>query len=194
VAGEVYQRKHQEQLPDELLLREFGAELRQKIIFYFESRRLSDAEDLTHEVFVRISKRLKQGVAVNDLSAYAFGVARLVYKEALRKSKEPKLVSFSSLSREQTSEVNLVQAEILNPETHLEREELSQLLELCLDELSPWEQELLVRYCSVASKKVLASEMGISASNLRIMVHRIRVRLKKSLQRKLKRRDLDWRA
>src|SRR5205085_8725581 len=112
------------------------AGLRDKLVAYFENRQMgAAADDLTHEVFLRLRRKLVEDVLVFDLTAYAFGIAHLVLKEERRK--KSRLIPFSHLSLEEVAEVSLAQDERFNPAPRFEQEEAGRLIEECLQELPP---------------------------------------------------------
>lgn len=195
-AGEVYQAKHQYQSRPEQLAEYFDAGLMERLIFFFRRRGIRNtAEDLAHEVYLRVLKKLDQGTDIEHLEAFAYAVARNVAAEELRN--QSRLEAFSYLSHEETVKVNRMQDERSNPAPALEqkeeKEELRRLMEACIQELPPEDIKLLVRYVSFSStdmREELAAELGLSVNALRVKVHRIRERLQQSLRRKLKRAKL----
>ena len=153
------------------------------------------ADDLAHEVYLRVWKKLAQGTDIQNLGAYALTVAIFVAAEEFRN--RSRSVPFSYLSPEEMAKVNRMQDERLNPTLPLEQkevqEELRRLFEASFQELPPEDKALLVKYSSLPLKDArdaLAAELGVSVSNLRVRVYRIRKRLKQSLIRKLKRAKL----
>lgn len=195
-AGGVYQAKHQYQSLPEQLAEYFDAGLRESLKFFFRRRGIrGTAEDLVHEVYLRVLKKLDQGTDIQNLAAYAFTVAHYVAAEERRN--QLRFEAFSYLSHEETVKVNRMQDERLNPAPALEQKEeekeLRRLREACIQELPPEDRKLLLRYVSFSSndtREELAAELGLSVNALRVKVHRIRERLQRSLKRKLKRAKL----
>lgn len=165
-----------------------GELLWHKLILYFERRRIRDAEELAQEVLIRVSEKLDRGVEIADLTGYAFGVARLVLYEELRKKKNgPQLIFFSDLSKEESRDVHLSAQSTPDPIAQLEQVESYQWLEDCLRALSPEDRELLLNYTKCASKSErdkLAADHGLSGSAMRVKVHRIRAHLRQLIRRK----------
>src|SRR2546429_4063786 len=62
--------------------------LRTRLIRFFEWRSISLADDRADEVLNRVARRIDEGQQVNNVAAYAYRVAYLVFLEAL---KEPEL-------------------------------------------------------------------------------------------------------
>lgn len=58
---------------------------RRKLIRLFGWWGSDDADELADEAFDRVAKRLAAGEAVRDVSGYLMGVARLVFKEHVRR-------------------------------------------------------------------------------------------------------------
>src|SRR5437868_5161996 len=64
--------------------------IRRKLIEFFEARGSNSPADNADETINRVARRLDEGERVQDLSAYFYGVARLLLKETLRGlGKEP---------------------------------------------------------------------------------------------------------
>jgi RNA polymerase sigma factor (sigma-70 family) len=192
----VYQDKYQNLSLPEQLAEHFNAGLRDRLISYFTRRRMGDtADDLAHEVYLRVWQKLAQGTDIQNVGAYALAVASFVAAEEFRN--RSRSVPFSYLSPEEMAKVNRMQDERLNPALPLERkeeqEELRRVFEASFQELPPEDEELLVKYYSRSlkdSRDVLAAELGVSVNNLRVRIYRIRKRLQQSLMRKLKRAKL----
>jgi DNA-directed RNA polymerase specialized sigma24 family protein len=58
--------------------------LRDKLIMYFEGRRISPSEDLADEVLHRVAKKIGEGEVIRNINQFAFGVARFVRLETFR--------------------------------------------------------------------------------------------------------------
>src|SRR5438309_6302132 len=64
--------------------------VRRKLIEFFEARGSHSPADHADETINRVARRLDEGESIQDLSAYFYGVARLLFKETLRRhDKEP---------------------------------------------------------------------------------------------------------
>ena len=59
--------------------------LREKLVMYFEGRRISPAEDHADEVFHRVAKKIGDGEVIQDINRYVFGIARFVMLETFQK-------------------------------------------------------------------------------------------------------------
>ncbi|HYV04049.1 MAG TPA: sigma-70 family RNA polymerase sigma factor [Blastocatellia bacterium] len=147
--------------------------IRRKLIMFYSSRRCFFAEDLADETFNRVARRLSQIKEhyIGNPQNYFFGVARKIYLEYLRSSSVQKSLSFLELPS--------------LPSANHEAEELFAHLDECLDQLPPKDRELILTYYQrngrdkIDNRKMLADELGISISALRIRVHRIVSHLRK---------------
>src|SRR5690349_7311812 len=75
--------------------------IRRRLIFYFECRKRQEAEDLADETITRVIKRYNEGVHIDDVMRYAYGVARIVFLETLVETRradvmQQELLRFSS--------------------------------------------------------------------------------------------------
>src|SRR5256885_16893639 len=65
--------------------------LRIKLIKYFDWRRIALSEDRADEVFNRVARRIDEGKKIDNVAAYAFRVAYLVYLEAFKEPQHEEL-------------------------------------------------------------------------------------------------------
>jgi len=186
--------KQQEQSSPRSQLEGFHA-LRQKLIYYFEARRLNDAADLADEVIMRAVEKLEGGLEVSDITRYSYGIAKYVLHEYLRKQKQT--VSFSGLSDKEMDAVTSVRDERPNPGTRLEEEELRRIRESSIHEalleLRDDERKLLLDYychgkqgsARVAARKAMAARLGITDHVLTLKIFHLRRRVKESVEEKI---------
>jgi RNA polymerase sigma factor (sigma-70 family) len=108
---------------------------------------------------------------IEDIYAYALGIARNVARESLR-SQQKESGSFESLAS-LTSD---------SPKD-LKSERRFECFETCLASLPSDKQELILSYyqgdqrTKIASRRRMADQLGIPINRLRIQAHRIRERL-----------------
>jgi DNA-directed RNA polymerase specialized sigma24 family protein len=121
------------------------------------------AEDLADATLDRLARKLEEGavIAAGSLGAYARGVARMIFYEAGRDARVPP-----------------------PPEPDPKPEDAERALtclDRCLEALPPDERRLVLRYYEDGHKaelrRRLAAEAELSATALRIRVHRLRERL-----------------
>lgn len=202
VASVAYQTDHQDESQLEQLLRLFDGGLRHTLVNYFRAHRMSDAEDLAHEVFLRMFRKMDrydvdgEDLEIRDLPAYALAVARYVRHEELRRITKSRILHFSDLSPVEMGQVNLARDDESNPAPSLEQEERHRLMEACLQELSPSDRDLLINYYGARENRKamreLVTESGSDPGALRVRVYRIRKRLEKMLRGRLKRASRGW--
>lgn len=139
------------------------------LVRIFISKGFSDAEDLADQVISRVAYRLPEirSNYVGEPMKYFRGVARNVMHEAWRRKEIATDVFPVPLAR-----------------TTSASDEYYCLLE-CLKGLSPEKRELVLDFYvydkrdKIVHHKRLAQELGITESNLRVRVHRIRSGLEK---------------
>jgi RNA polymerase sigma factor (sigma-70 family) len=168
--------------------------IRQRLIIFFQRRRVAPAEDqLADETITRVARKIDKGedILVSNPSVYFLGVADNVIKEYWRKGDQqttslddlPPAVQPSRDPRESEHEHELLEQE----------ERRNECMEQCLERLSSGTRDLIVGYGEVErderkeARKKLAEELGISAGALRSRVTRIRAHLRVCVNRCLKR-------
>ena len=143
--------------------------LRNRLIRYFESRSVALAENRVDEVLNRVARRIDEGQQVDNVTAYAYRVAYLVFLEAL---KEPEHTEIDLDKAPQTDDEP--------PFADNERELRQRCFDHCLEHLSSDKRNLLLDYyeeerrAKIERRKTLADQLRISLDALRIRVHRIR--------------------
>jgi DNA-directed RNA polymerase specialized sigma24 family protein len=153
------------------------------MIKYFHWEQCDHAEDLADECLDRVARRLDEGVAIQNLNAYVSGVARILVKEchARRQREQGMLEEFRNRT---------VQAEAPG-----DLEQAVQDLEDCLEQFSPPQRRLLVRYYEgdhgerILNRKNLAEELGMLPNALRNRAMRFRILLENCMSARLARRD-----
>lgn len=150
--------------------------LRQKLTAFFDWRGLPDAETAVDETFDRLARRLLEGEPIEHVTGYAYGVARIVLKESLRRAKQR---SHRMASREHEA----------GTEHDTDREERQNCLDKCLDTIPPRQRELILDYYDHARgagmarhHKAQADSRGLSAAALRVAAYRIRLELEQCVE------------
>jgi RNA polymerase sigma factor (sigma-70 family) len=147
--------------------------IRVRLIKIFACRGCFEAEDLADETINRVTSKLPEIQAgfEGDPARYFYAVAKKILLEHSRPKATPPLP-------QQSSE---------DEETEL----MYQLLELCLEKLTPANRELLLAYyqeekhVKIENRKALAAGLGIALNALRIRAHRIRAWLQECVEQSL---------
>ena len=148
--------------PEEALL-----DLRPRLARFFSSRgRGWAADELADEAILRLLHKLRQGEAIENLGAYALGVARLVLLEHLR----------GPANRQAPLEDDFPSPD---PETDSAGHDC---LEQCLNQLPGGSRTLILRFYGQGRqdakhkdvRKLLAADLGISIDALFIRASKIR--------------------
>jgi DNA-directed RNA polymerase specialized sigma24 family protein len=146
--------------------------LRRKLLKFFAWNKVPIPEDLVDETLDRVARRLHEGDAVRhpEFGAYVHGFARVVLRESWSR---PRLV--------RAQEGALSAAPVAE---QVVAERRSRCLDLCLARLPPESRRLLLAYyqtengaAKIASHRQLAAELDVTAGNLRLKLHRLRVEL-----------------
>jgi RNA polymerase sigma factor (sigma-70 family) len=158
--------------------------LRDKLIFYFESKRCDSPEDLAMETLVRLVRRSAEEKAVNDISRYAYGIARNVLHEYWRSARSHTLGEHEYQRFSQSDAGS--GSELVGPD---EKERRLQCLEKCVQQLPEQSRELLYSYLQGTgsagreNRRMLAESLGISRETLTLRVFHIRNRMRKCIEK-----------
>jgi RNA polymerase sigma factor (sigma-70 family) len=167
-------------------------ELRRKLIRHFEFHGGWPPEDLADETINRVGKKVVDKVAIQNIETYSMGVARHIVQEYWR-SNETKAVPIEDLETDPPSGALNPEEVILQDETRRREKIRLECMGQCLDELPPDELNLMRQYQTgekserIKNRERLAQKLGITQLALRQRVHQIRARLRKRLERRLKR-------
>ena len=153
-------------------------QLRHDLERIFLWRQCSDPEGMTDEVFDRVAKKIStvKPAYEGDPRLYFRGVANNLIKENLKTVKTHVALEDVDLAQPQTADS---EEQILK---------MDQCLQLCLQELSTKNRELVLAYYSrqkqakIDCRNELAQLLGISVETLRVRVFRIRVMLEKCIE------------
>ena len=150
-------------------------QMRRKLVRFFEWRGLGAAEELADETINRVARRIDEGQAIENLQSYFYGVARMVYMEALR-DREHAPVAIEEALQDLRDEI-----------TEIEPDPRVVCFDRCLDSLPPQNRDLIVNYyqeerrAKIELRQDLADRLEIPINALRIRAHRIRVNLEKCI-------------
>ena len=131
--------------------------LRQRLTTLFRCHGFPEAHDLVDETFRRLESKLDEGNAIQNLSAYAAGIARHICLEQEKKGRKIDLDDFDSLAKTD-----------MNPEEQAELELWSRCLDRCLTILSERDQRLILGYYDYAEGRKAAREERKAASRQRL--------------------------
>jgi DNA-directed RNA polymerase specialized sigma24 family protein len=154
--------------------------LRLKLAQFFRARGCLAREDLTDEVFDRLTRKLAEGEEIQNVFGYGLGVARLVWLESLKKP-EARRDSFDDL-----------QVIALTEENEIDKKSRLECLDCCLRALPEEDGSLLVEYClsehgsRSATRQQMADRLQIPIGALRIRAHRIKAKFSECFDRCLK--------
>ena len=144
--------------------------IRWRLVTILASRGCTLADELADETIDRVARRVAdiEQIYAGDKAIYFLGVMNNVHHEYLRRPVAPRLVD--------TSE---------NVEA---REQIHGCLDNCLDRLAPYSRQLIERYYAADKKakidlrKVIARELGIKPTTLRLRALRIREKLQTCIE------------
>jgi DNA-directed RNA polymerase specialized sigma24 family protein len=157
---------------DEVRAAQHYERLRDKLIVFFSGRRCAEPEDRADETLDRIGRRIEEGEQIADVTRYAYGVARLVAMESVKRVRRrthllARLASSSDAGRgDDFAGANASDA--------------MACIRRCRDRLPPEDQDLILRYYDSAGRdqhaerRQLAAGLDLSPAALRLRAFRIR--------------------
>lgn len=151
---------------------------RVRLIKLFRWRGVSEAEDAADESLNRVARKLEAGEAVQNLSAYIGGVARLVLLEKLKEKPGVPLEDVAPEALRQAPR-----------EPDSAGEQRLACFSRCLGELPAEPRELILNYygaeagaAKIENRKKLAARLGLEINALRNRALRVRERLESCIE------------
>jgi RNA polymerase sigma-70 factor (ECF subfamily) len=137
----------------------------------------AEADDVLQEVALVIVDRFETWDSDRPFVAWALGIARRVVQSHLRRKYRDRKVEFSS-AIERVAE----SFERLEPQAELMKDSLAD----CLGQLRGHSRQVLsLRYFDGLNLKQIAEQLGMTASNVGVLLHRIRATLRQCVDRRL---------
>jgi RNA polymerase sigma factor (sigma-70 family) len=150
--------------------------MRRRLVRFFDWRGIDAADEHADETINRVARRIDEGQAIDNLRSYFYGVARMVYMEALR-DQEHAPVPIEEAIHDLRQEIS----------QEIEQDPRVVCFDRCLDSLPPQNRYLIVNYyeeekrAKIELRQDLADRLQIPMNALRIRAHRIRVNLEKCI-------------
>ena len=144
--------------------------LRAKLVRLFEWRGSVVPEEHADETLNRVARKVEEGEDVRDVHAFAGGVARLVWLEAVKRERR---------AREALEQMPGPEEAAVEQDARLE------CFGSCLGRLPDDARALVVEYyreekgAKIEARKKLATSLGIQHGALRLRVHRLCAQLQK---------------
>jgi DNA-directed RNA polymerase specialized sigma24 family protein len=146
--------------------------IRLKLVKYFEWRGVVFPDNEADETINRVARKIEEGASIQNLDAYFYGVARMIFSESLKKVK-----------REQEALRQTTEMEPLATDEDLDAAQRRACLDRCLEHLTEENRSLIIEYYQeekgrkIERRKALAVRLDIPLNALRIRAHRIRAGL-----------------
>jgi DNA-directed RNA polymerase specialized sigma24 family protein len=151
------------------------ADLRDSLNRFFELKGVSDSDKAADETIDRVAEKINEEAKIEDLRKYAFGVARFVFLERLRREQSHVRAMDAFYLKDSESKEFDVSDEV---ETFRE----------CFSRLYDYERELLLKYFEdlpaaelFENRQKLAKREKIDLNALRNRISRLRKRLEECL-------------
>lgn len=157
--------------------------IRRRLIYYFECRKRYESEDLADETITRVIKRYDEGVQIDEVMRYCYGVARIVFLETLVKTRrtdsvQKELIRFSSPFNP--------------PEDTEELQVLMVTFDECMEALSIENRRFILSYydnsgrAKIDQRKSLTEKLGVSRNAVTLRAFQIRKKLEKCIKSHLR--------
>ena len=138
----------------------------------------AEAADVLQEIALVIVEKFEQWDPEQPFVGWALGIARRVVLAHLREKYRDRRVEFSDA----IDQVAL-SFERLEPQAELMKDSLAD----CLGQVRGQSRQVLsLRYTDGLELKQIAGQLGMTASNVGVMLHRVRAALRKCVDQKLK--------
>ena len=153
--------------------------IRQKLVRFFEWRAIGCADEHADETINRVARRIDEGQIIENLRSYFYGVARMVFMEALKDREHAPIALDDALALIRNKAVEVT--ETVEPDPRV------LCFDRCLDSLAPEQRTLITTYyqeerrAKIQLRQELADKLQIPLNALRIRAHRIRVNLEKCI-------------
>jgi len=144
---------------------------------FFEWRSVASADEHADETINRVARRIDEGQSIENLKSYFYGVARMVFMEALKDRERAPV----GLDDAPPKSLRQKAPEEIEPEARIV------CFDRCLDSLPPDNRRLIVDYyqeerrAKIELRQELADRLQIPLNALRIRAHRIRMSLEKCI-------------
>jgi DNA-directed RNA polymerase specialized sigma24 family protein len=161
--------------PDPARAAEKYVALREALEKFLAWRGAHFPEEIVDETFNRVARKLEEGEAIRDLSAYSHGVARGVFLQ--------------SLEHPSNKRVELGELKAIVPEEPDVTDSRWECLNLCLHQLTAENREFITEYYQDEGRKKIdyrasmADRLGIQPNALRSRARRIRSNLERCIRR-----------
>jgi DNA-directed RNA polymerase specialized sigma24 family protein len=150
---------------DPVLAGEEYEKLRARLMYFFERKGCRTPAELSDETINRIARKMEEGLEIENLFKFSYGVARLVLLEHWRDPKR---------------EWDQLDQRLSSPRSDREFDERRlHCMEKCLQELPSEDRDLIVKNCTLdkKGKEDVARALGLTMNALRIRTFRIRTKL-----------------
>ena len=143
--------------------------IRRKLVSFLDLRGAARPEVAADETLDRVARKLEEGVPIQSLRAYVFGVARLVLLEGERRERRERIVQETWVLLHHEPDAS-----------DAETQRRLACLEKCVKNLSAENRALIEAYHGStrgtvrSDREALAARFGLSEGALRTRAHRIR--------------------
>jgi DNA-directed RNA polymerase specialized sigma24 family protein len=154
-------------------------ELHHRLVKFFEWQCSRRPDEQADQVMDRMVRKIAQGERVENLRAYAYGVAKLLLREAWKEATREDTAHDQLLRMVRSAEADVV----VHPAEDAEPGREQDCLDKCLASLTDKNREIILSYYSdddggrIGRRRQLAASLGTDLNALRVRAHRIRTQL-----------------
>ena len=165
--GEAFRRLLSRLDPDPEAAGERYEVLRRKLLLFFAGRGCPEPEEGADETLDRVTRKVAEGERIEDLGAFAYGVARRVLSEAGRRDRSRRRALRRLLAPPAAA-------------SSMESEAGVECVARCTRRLEPSDRDLILEYYAGSGRqqpderREMAARRGISPMALRLRVYRLR--------------------
>ena len=155
-------------------------ELHQRLVKFFEWQCSRWPDEQADRVIDRVTRKIEQGEPIENLRAYARGVAKMLLREGWKQTAREDTARAQLLRVVRSAEETLV----LHPAEDVEDAGRDQdCLDKCLGGLTEKNRDIILSYYTdeqrgkIEGRRELAARLGADLNALRVRAHRIRTQL-----------------
>ena len=158
--------------------------IRRRLIIFFEGRRCLRAEDLADETIMRVIRKNYDGVHIDDVIRYSYGVAKII------KLEEDEIGRREDRMRDELLRSG---ATFIDPEDPYAEEDLRYgAFQKCMEKLSTSNRTFILNYyedtgrAKIDNRKSLQDALGISKNAMTLRAYQVRKKLEKCIKSHLR--------
>ena len=153
-------------------------DLHHRLVKFFEWQCSRWPDEQADRVIDRVLRKIAQGETIENLRAYARGVAKMLLREGWKQTAREDTARAQLLRVVRSAEADIVR----HPADHEEARPEQHCMEKCLGSLTEKNRDIILSYYTdesgrIEGRRELAARLGADLNALRVRAHRIRTQL-----------------